>query len=196
MENKIFIIGITGGFGSGKSTAASFFEKKGFTKIILSSFLEEEAKKRGFKRVTRKILQDIGNEWRKKYGSGILAKKTLKYLKTKRIKKAVVDGIRNKEEIREFRKIDKFILIAILSSKINRFLRLRNLIQREYLTFELFKKLDRRDQGLGQRDTGLQVAACIRRANIKINNNFSQRTFEKKLNEFLKTYEKKLFYRN
>ena len=80
MKTNSLLIGLTGGFGSGKSTAASFFESKGFRKIILSLFLEEEARRRGIYKITRKILQDIGNEWRKKYGGGILAKKALEYL--------------------------------------------------------------------------------------------------------------------
>lgn len=196
MENKIHIIGITGGFGSGKSTAASFFEKRGFRKIVLSSFLEEEAKKRGFRKITRKILQDIGNEWRRKYGSGILAKKAIGYLNKRKIEKVVIDGIRNKGEIKEFKQTKKFILIAIVSNKKNRFKRLRNLKKRENLTFELFKKLDRRDQGLGQKNTGLQVAACIREADIRVNNNYSYYDFKEKLNEFLKNYEKKIFNSN
>ncbi|MBI2031419.1 MAG: hypothetical protein HYT08_02280 [Candidatus Levybacteria bacterium] len=186
MGNKIFIIGITGGFGSGKSAASSFFERRGFTKIILSSFLEEEARKRGFQKITRKILQDIGNEWRKRYGVGILAKKTLEYLGKKGIKKSVVDGIRNKGEVKEFKKIKNFILIAIVSSKKNRFERLKNLKRRERLTFELFKKIDRRDQGLGQKDTGLQVAACIKAADFIVKNNLDYKTFENKLNKFFK----------
>jgi len=196
LDNRVIIIGITGGFGSGKSAAASFFERKGFVKIVLSSFLEEEAKKRGLKNITRKALQDIGNEWRKKYGGGILARKALEYIEKKKPGKFVVDGIRNKEEIREFKKIKRFILIAIMSSKKNRFNRLRKLKRREYLTFEVFKKLDRRDQGLGQRNTGLQVSACIRAADLKIYNNLDYNAFEVELDKFLKNHGKKLFYRN
>ncbi len=60
MNSKI--IGVAGAFGSGKSTAAEFFEEYGFKKIVLSRFLEDEARRRGTKDITRKILQDIGNE--------------------------------------------------------------------------------------------------------------------------------------
>jgi len=185
LENKILIIGITGGFGSGKSTAASFFEKKGFRKIILSSFLEEEARKRGFKNITRKVLQDIGNEWRRKYGNGILVKKSIEYIEKNKIKKAVVDGIRNTGEIKEFRKTKNFILLAIASSKKNRFERLKNLKRREKLTQEIFKRLDRRDQGLGQKKSGLQVTACSKLADIIISNNRGAKEFKNKLNELL-----------
>src|SRR3989338_10494528 len=111
METNSLLIGITGGFGSGKSTASSLFELKGFMKITISSFLEEEAKKRSFKKITREILQDIGNEWRKNFGHGILAGKAVDYIKREKIKKAVIDGIRNTGEVERLRKEKNFILL-------------------------------------------------------------------------------------
>ena len=147
LEQKNLIIGITGAFGSGKSTASSFFEKKGFTKIVLSSFLEIEAKKRGIKKISRKILQDIGNEWREKYGSGILAKKANQLLKQKNTQRIVVDGIRNLGEIEEFKKNKNFVLVAIVANRKIRFERLRSLKRREELTWDIFEKLDKRDLG-------------------------------------------------
>ena len=185
METNSLLIGITGGFGSGKSTASSLFELKGFMKITLSSFLEEEAKKRSFKKITREILQDIGNEWRKNFEHGILAEKAVDYIKKERIRKAVIDGIRNIGEIKELKKEKNFVLIAIILSKKNRFERLKNLKRREKLTCEIFRKLDRRDMGLGQKHTGLQVAACQKLADIVIENNGIPEEFVKKLNSFL-----------
>ena len=184
-KNRKILIGITGGFGSGKSKASSFFELKGFEKIILSSFLEEEAIKRGFKKITRKILQDIGNEWRKKFGHGILAEKAVDYIKRKKIKKAVIDGIRNAGEVERLRKEKNFVLLAIIADKQNRFQRLKNLKRREKLTWEIFKRLDKRDMGLGQKHTGLQVAACQKLADVVIKNNGIPEEFVEKLNSFL-----------
>lgn len=189
MENKnkqFFIIGITGAFGSGKSTAADFFASRGFKKIILSSFLEEEAKKRGFCKITRKMLQDIGNQWRKKYGSGILTKKALELLKGEKVEKAVIDGIRNVGEINKLKKYKSFVLLAIISDRKVRFNRLAKLKRREKLSWELFKKLDRRDLGLGQKNTGLQVIACQKLADYFIENNGNKKDFERKLENLLK----------
>jgi len=186
METNSLFIGITGGFGSGKSTAASFFESKGFKKIILSLFLEEEVKKRGSKRITRKILQDIGNEWRKNFEHGILAEKAVDYIKKERIRKAVIDGIRNIGEIKELKKEKNFVLIAIILSKKNRFERLKNLKRREKLTWEIFKRLDKRDMGAGQKQAGLHVAECIALSDISIDNNCTKEEFERKLYQFLK----------
>ena len=186
METNSFLIGITGGFGSGKSTSASFFESKGFKKIILSLFLEEEAKKRGFKRITRKILQDLGNEWRKNFGRGNLAEKAIDFIKKNKIEKAVIDGIRNAGEVERLKKEKNFILLGIVSNKKNRFERLKNLKRREKLTWEIFKKLDRRDMGVGQKQAGLHVVECIALSDIFIDNNGTKEEFERKLPQFLK----------
>ena len=183
MESKLKIIGITGGFGSGKSIAASFFESKGFKKITLSKFLEEEARSRDLA-ITRKNLQDIGNEWREKHGPGTLAIKALGFARDDKVKRLVIDGIRNIAEIEEFKK-ENFILLAIESSESIRFERLRELKRRENLTRELFKNLDRRDMGYGEKNYGLQVKACIERADIHIKNEGSLEEFEKKLEEVL-----------
>ena len=179
------LIGITGGFGSGKSLAASFLESKGFKKITLALFLEEEAGRHGFKEITRTILQDIGNEWRKTFGNGVLAEKAVDYIKKEKIKKAVIDGIRNVGEVKRLRKEKNFILLAIIADKKIRFERLKNLKRREKLTWKLFQKLDKRDMGLGQKQTGLQVLACLRKADYYIKNNKSLDEFKNNLAEFL-----------
>lgn len=180
-------IGITGAFGSGKSTAAKFFESKGYRKISLAQeFLEPELRRRG-RKITRKILQDIGNEWRKKYGSGVLAARAVAVIRKSSIKNAVIDGIRNAGEILELRKQKKFILFAIIADRKIRFDRLKKLKRREKLTWELFTKLDKRDLGLGQRKTGLQVTACQALADVFIENNGKIDEFKNKLEKFLKS---------
>lgn len=182
-SNIARIIGITGAFGSGKSTASSFLSKNGFNDIVLSSFLEEEAHKRGVEKVTRKILQDIGNEWRATYGKGILAQKALEVVGEGQ--HIVIDGIRNVGEIEVFRKHDNFLLLAIVSDRENRFNRLKQLKRREALTWDVFEKLDYRDLGIDQEEKGLQVASCIALADRYIENNGTEEAFLERLERFL-----------
>lgn len=177
------IIGITGAFGSGKSTASSFFSKKGFSDITLSSFLEEEAHKRGASRVTRKLLQDIGNEWRTTYGNGVLAEKALEAVKDGII---VIDGIRNVGEVEVLRKHGNFILLAIVSDRKKRFDRLHEWKRREELTWEIFERLDYRDLGIDEEEKGLQGAYCIALADVYIENNGTLEEFVEKLQQFVK----------
>lgn len=179
MNSKI--IGVTGAFGSGKSTGAAFFEELGFHKIILSKFLEEEAKKRGVGDITRKILQDIGNEWRENSGVSVLAQKALQEISKGNFEKVVIDGIRNVGEIARFRNSGNFTLIALVSDRKTRFERLRKLRRRENLTWELFNELDNRDSGVNEKETGLQVDKCIALADITIENNGNEDEFKDKL---------------
>jgi len=173
LENKPLIIGITGAFGSGKSTAADFLENLGFTKISLAHFLEVELEKRGEKKITRKLLQNLGNKWREKYGAGILARKALALINENSMQQVVVEGFRNNLEIEEFRKENNFKLIGIVSNRIIRFERLKKLGRREKLNWELFNNLDNRDLGIGEEEKGLQVAICLALSDIFIENNES-----------------------
>lgn len=178
------IIGITGAFGSGKSTASSLLSKNGFLDITLSSFLEEEAHQRGITQVTRKVLQDIGNEWRTSYGKGILAQKALVLVNNGQ--SIVIDGIRNIGELEILRKSGQFVLVAIVSDRDKRFERLTVSRRREALTWDLFTKLDYRDLGIQQEENGLQVASCIALADKYIENNSTQEAFIKRLERFVK----------
>ena len=182
LKHKPLIIGITGAFGSGKSTAANFLKSLGFRKISLVQFLEEELKKQGVKKITRKLLQDLGNQWREKYGAGILAKKALKLIK----EKTVVEGFRNKSEIDEFRKQNNFKLIGIVVNRKIRFDRLKNLDRREKLNWKLFNELDNRDLGVGEGKKGLQVAFCLSLSDIFIENNRSLEDFKSRIQNALK----------
>ncbi len=178
------IIGITGPFGSGKSTAASFFETKGFVKITLSSFLEGALLKDN-KEITRSNLQDLGNLWRKKEGSGVLAKKALEYISKNKIEKAVIDGIRNLGEVEELKKTNIFILLGVVADRKIRFARIKQMSNREALTQELFDRLDYKDLGISiDEEAGLQVAKCLAISDYFINSN-DENGYKERLTEFL-----------
>lgn len=185
-KQKVKIIGITGTFGSGKSIAADFLATKGFTKIALSKFLEDALIYSGEKEITRKKLQDLGNSWREMHGAGVLGKKAVEHIDEKNLEKVVVEGIRNIKEIEELKKIGEVNLVALLVDRSIRFKRLTKLKRREKLTPELFEKLDLRDMGVGEKDTGLQVAICIAISDIFIENNKTEKELFEKLSSVLK----------
>ena len=186
LKHKPLIIGITGAFGSGKTSASDFLKSLGFRKISLVQFLEEELENRGEKKITRQLLQDLGNEWREKYGAGILAQKALALIKEKAIRKAVVEGFRNSLEISEFRKQNNFKLIGLVANRQIRFDRLKKLKRREKLNWELFNKLDNRDLGIGEGKKGLQVAICLALSDIFIENNRGLGELKSKIKEVIK----------
>ncbi|MDP3726770.1 MAG: dephospho-CoA kinase [bacterium] len=185
-----FIIGITGAFGSGKSTAADFLRSLGFTKISLAQFLEEELKSRGEKKITRKLLQDLGNEWREKYGAGILAQKALALINKRAMRKVVVEGFRNSLEIDEFRKQGDFKLIGVVVNRRIRFERLKKLKRREKLNWEVFNNLDNRDLGIGEGKRGLQVAICLALSDMFIENNRGLEELKSQIQDVIKEKNK------
>lgn len=178
------IIGITGAFGSGKTTAAKFFSKNGYELATLSSILEKVAEERGLP-LTRKVLQDIGNEMREEAGIGILMEKVLA---NNLSKKLVIDGLRNLGEVLELKKNKNSTLLAIVADKKVRFDRLKNLKRREQLTPDIFNKLDMRDLGVNEKVTGLQTALCIALSDVFIDSNGGVKDFEKDLTKFLKNH--------
>ena len=181
LKHKPLIVGITGAFGGGKSTAADFLKSSGFFKISLAGFLEKELEKKRKKDITRKLLQDLGNEWRKKYGAGVLARKAIALIKKEKIEKVVVEGFRNKSEIEEFRKFCDFKLIGVVVNRKIRFERLQKLNRREKLNWELFNELDSRDLGIGEGKTGLHVAICLALSDIFLENNCSLKELKNKI---------------
>ncbi len=187
MTSQKKIIGISGAFGSGKSTAAEILQDLGYHKVSLSSFLEEELLQVG-EPVTRKKLQDLGNSWREKFGKAILIEKALAQAEKNGWEKIVIEGFRNSEEVLHFRKYDA-LLLSLVVNRDTRFARLKNLKRREQLTEALFEELDNRDLGIGEKDSGLQAAICIAMADIFIENNGSLQDLEKKIKEIIQKYE-------
>lgn len=165
MTNKKMVIGIVGLPGAGKSTIAKYLVKKGFFNIKLSSFLEAEAKKQ-YGKINRQNLQNIGNEFRKKYGPAVLAQWAIK--KTGNKEKVVIDGIRNLAEIKFLKDHGDFFLLGITADPEVRYKRLLKVKTRVVPKWEEFLRLDARDRGKGQSKSGLQVNKCWEQADQMI----------------------------
>jgi len=181
------IIGISGAFGSGKSTAADLLQELGYHKISLSSFLEEELERRGAL-ITRENLQDLGNEWRVKFGNSILVQRAIDKAERNNWTEIVIEGFRNSEEILYLRKY-RALFISLVVNRATRLTRLKNLKRREELTEEIFERLDNRDLGIGEKESGLQTALCLAMADIFIENNGSLKELEDRVKEIKNKYE-------
>ena len=188
------IIGLTGSLGSGKGIVADFFRDKGYEYFSLSNELRGIAKERGIE-LTRKNLQDLGNQMRREKGNGYLAERVIAKILDRRYSNAVIDGIRNPAEVLVLRKMKSFFLVAVDAQKEIRFQRLRERNREsDPKTWEEFLKVDARDLGVGEEEGGQQVGKCIALADMSLVNNGNIEEIEKNISKIeLKNTEKILF---
>lgn len=180
------IIGLTGTNGAGKGTVAEILIKKGFTYYSLSDLLREVLASRGILE-NRDNLINLGNELRKKQGSGYLAEKILEKIKKDRCEKAIVDSIRNPGEVESLKKNKDFILFAIDAPIEIRYKRIAFNRNRagDNVSFEEFKRQE--DIELkGESQTSQQLIEVFKRADFKIINNSSKNELKDKIEKILK----------
>ncbi len=182
------IIGITGRIASGKTDVAEFLKERGFKYVTISQVVREEVSSRGIE-ITRKTLQDIGNEIRKKEGAEGWIKRLLKRINIE--EDNIIDGIRNPGEIEELRKIPNFILISVNAPKEERF---KRVISRDKpsdpKTWEGFLGIDKRD--FGEEDPlGQQVGKCMELADFHLMNDSTLEDFHKKIESLYKDLKNK-----
>jgi len=194
MEKKHYIIGIVGPIAAGKQVVADYLVKKyGFIEFSLSTVIHLELEKRGVKDLSRTVLQDVGNELRSKYGCDILARKAIEIFNHQK-RSTIISGIRNLAEIKYLKKNPNFVLIAVLADKKIRFKRLLLRAKPwDPKTYKKFLKINDRDLGIGEVNTGQQVALCIDEADYKINNNTNLEKLYLKIEKMLQQMKKSGF---
>lgn len=134
------IIGLTGEHCSGKGTLAEYLSKRSFYYLSLSDVVREELAAEG-REITRESLHEKGNELRKEFGPGILAKKVM--LKVKGDRNYVIDSIMNPSEVEELRKNKGFFLVYVTAPPETRFERMKARgRENDPKTFGAFKKLE------------------------------------------------------
>lgn len=184
------IIGLTGTKASGKGEVAEILKGKGFSYSSTSDRVREEAVSRGIEKYTIKQLQDIGNELRVRFGSGVLAERTLQKLEGEG--KCVIDGIRNPGEVEVLKREKDFILIAVDAPLQQRYGRLR---QRDRESdpkdWASFIEMDRRDRGINEVNSGQQVERCMQMADFRIFNDENLGELKFKIDELLKKFVKR-----
>lgn len=184
------IVGLTGAFGSGCTTAAKYLrDTRGFVPVRLSDSIKAEWNKSHKEGPSRLDLQRLGDELRQKNHPGILVELALSDMEKNnggRLPEAVViDGIRNLGEVSYLRNVYGFrcTLTAILATSEARWARIGSSYTDKGLGLTDFFEDDQRDQN-EETDYGQQVELCVDKADILINNTVvSTAEFQKKLVE-------------
>jgi len=180
------IIGLTGPLCAGTDTFGEILRKeKGFFWFSYSDVLREELGKRGVE-ITRKNLQDVGDELRMSEGLGVLSKRLIE--KMNYGKDYVIGNIRNPGEVEVLReKFGKdFVLVRIDAELMIRFERLlQRRREKDPETFEEFKRVEKRDFGFHEEDYGQQHAAVFQMADFSVDNSGSFKDFREKVEKLL-----------
>lgn len=170
------IIGFTGSISSGCTLFAKNLHKiAGYHYYSLSTPIHKTAKaqlkENKVKEITQELLQNIGNEFRKKNGSHYLAKEALNLIDTdcepNKEYKVVIDSIRNDWEVKFFRQFPNFFLVSVFSDtgiRSNRWFK-----QNPDCSLKDFENVDLRDTAEGF-EHGQQVEKCTYASDIVINN--------------------------
>jgi dephospho-CoA kinase len=210
----MIILGVVGQIASGKGALVNYLTSHcGFRSFSLSSIIHDELRKKDIKKFDRKMLQDIGDELRKKEGDEILAKLALKQISVigdppslsasarqsqmklvvgnqlnqlNQKNKIIIDGIRNPGEIEFLKKNPNFVLIGV---KAKRELRFKRLLSRgkkwDPKNYEEFLKVDKRDLGLKEGKSGQQVGKCLAYCDYVLTNNKDVVNFQRKVEKLM-----------
>ncbi|MCX8202331.1 MAG: AAA family ATPase [Candidatus Micrarchaeota archaeon] len=205
----VIYVGLSGTMLSGKGLIREIIKKNFKTYDIgLSDMLREEADRRGIEK-TRDNLRDLADELRLKNGPGILAELAIKKFQSLGDKVLdydviVIDSIRNPWEAEALRQTFKryFYLIFVDADVKTRYERAlqRKREGEEAVDFEAFRKSDeiefkgREDRKIedkesehgGTIDYGVNLSACLRKANVRIINEGSKEEIEKKVVSLIK----------
>jgi len=178
------IIVIVGPIASGKGTVIDYLQTQGYVKFSLSDEIRSDfQKKNPYNNPTRKGLQDLGDEMRKKDGSDYWARRIGEKINKVNKTKIIIDSVRNPAEVAWFKRKLNASIIAIdcdTKTSIKRALaRARDIDPT--INLDELKKVIERDLGINQPEYGQQVKKCIELADVVIINNGSLQELQEKL---------------
>jgi dephospho-CoA kinase len=145
----MLLIGVTGMPGAGKSAIHEVAKKYNLPVVSMGDVVRYETKKRGLP-LTPENVGNTAINLRKEFGNEAIAVACLRYIEENLKDKdaIIVEGIRSLYEINYFRKHCPMVLIAIHSSPLTRFERLKMRGREDDSTnWEIFVERDLRELG-------------------------------------------------
>lgn len=182
------IIGVTGPLCAGKDSIAQIFKEKGFVCFSFGDVLRKLMKEKGIK-LERKNIREYAKKMREKEGDGFITKLIIAQLNKEDY---LVQGFRNIEEIKGFRKFSNFVLIALESLAEIRFERMKSRErENDPKTLEEFKKLDEMElSGVNAEGYGFGIRDCMNEADFVIENNYGLDELNERVSELLESLRK------
>jgi dephospho-CoA kinase len=172
MTPLILIVGMP---GCGKSTFIEEAQRLGYTSLSMGDIIREQTRARGLS-IDRS--GEVAQQLRKEQGIDAIARLTIP--KIKKGQRYIIDGIRGISEVDTFKQHFDSIVIAIHSSPVSRFERLRARGREDDpSTREEFEERDRRELGFG-------IGDAIALADVMMINDNGIATFQRQAQLCLK----------
>ncbi len=175
------IIAFVGMPASGKGEAAEVAGNMGYPLVNMGNVIREEVERLGLE-PTDENLGGTGTRLRQEEGLSAIARRCVPKLRAFDADTAVVDGVRNIEEVHLFKEEfgEDFLLINIDSSIQNRLRRIqmRGRSDDKLMDEEALRIRDERELGWG-------MGESINNADMTINNNGSLEEFRDKVSQFI-----------
>ena len=166
-------IGLTSPIQAGMWVVTDELKKYGFVHFSLADRVREETEKQGLVG-DRRTWQIVGDVLRQNFGSDILAIQTLALIKDTNYELVIIDSIRHPAEIKYLREQlgDAFTLLGVDAPvKVRYKLMLERRRGVDVLDWEGFLETHKKDVGIGQGDSGQNVAASLELADLLIQHN-------------------------
>ena len=174
----MYVIGISGLPGSGKSLVSEIATKKGAIIVSMGDIIREEAKKRG--ETTKETAQNL----RKEHGEYIVSQLTIKKIEQLKDEgnehSIIVEGIRSPKEVDLFKKhFEEFMILSIFTNPTLRFERLQKRMREDdSKDYNEFKKRDNMELDFG-------IGSVISLSDKIIINESDLDSYIKQINDFL-----------
>jgi len=143
------LICLTGMPGAGKTVVAEVARSIGLKVYSMGDIVREEVlKEKGG--LSWEDIKRVMFELREKEGPRAIAKRVLRYMINENWNVAVVEGVRSLDEVEEFKSVGKVIILAIHSSPIDRYMRLKKRAREgDPRSFEEMRERDLKELSLG-----------------------------------------------
>lgn len=178
-QETVKTIGLTGTNGAGKGAAAQYFISKGYAYYSLSDVIREELERDGLEPTRNNLIQK-GNELRSSWGADVLARRVMEKIKNN----AVIDSIRNPEEVRFLKRNKTFILLAIDARVELRYERVKKR-GRDESAATLQEFIEKEDEEKTTNPMQQQLHTCLEMADARVLNEESLEDLYQKLEKFL-----------
>jgi dephospho-CoA kinase len=209
IKREKIIIGLTGPICGGKGIVAEYLRKKGFFYTSTSEQVREECRRRKIT-ITRENLQKLGDQMRKKIGPEVWAKRCWETINKKKVPLAIVDSIRGVAEVDFLKTKPNFVrnkvlakrgsylknkvlakrgsyfyLIGVIAPRGTRFKRVAARgRESDPLNWNDFLRIDKADFKSGQGKFGRDITACLKKADLLLNNNGTIKKLEEKVEKW------------